>query len=176
MTNRRIHRGVLAGLGLALAATMPMPSDAGEGQENLLRRHPLTTLDGESTTLGAWDGEVVVVNFWASWCKPCRKELPVMDNWNETWSERGGRVVAISVDHERNKAVRFVDKVGLRMPVVHDGPDGLAQALDIPSLPCTFLLDRDGRVVHEVRGGGDEDLAELHRRVESLLADAEVSR
>jgi thiol-disulfide isomerase/thioredoxin len=135
-----------------------------------LAGHRLAALDGSETTLSSYRGEVVVVNFWASWCAPCRKELPEMNGWNEAWASRGGRVVAISVDKDVRKARRFVSDEKLSLTVLHDGPDGLAQAIDIPSLPCTFLLDREGRVVTVVRSSSPEILAALRKEAESLLS------
>jgi thiol-disulfide isomerase/thioredoxin len=132
-------------------------------------KHRLATLDGDAATLSSYRGEVVVGNFWASWCAPCRKELPLMNGWHEAWSARGGRVVAISVDKDPRKARRFAADEKLTLTVLHDGPDGLAQDIDIPSLPCTFLLDRDGRVVTVVHSSSPDLLEELHQKAESLL-------
>ena len=119
---------------------------------------------------GSVRGEVVVVNFWASWCAPCLKELPVLDRWHTAWAGRGARVVAISVDKDARKAKRFADDAELSLTVFHDGPAGLARTLDLPSLPCTFLLDRDGNVVSMIKSSSAKDLALIENKAESLLA------
>jgi thiol-disulfide isomerase/thioredoxin len=157
---------------VSLASLAPAVPTAGAGADvrATLASHRLTALDGGETTLAAYRGDVVVVNFWASWCAPCREELPVMNGWNEAWAARGGRVVAISVDKDVRKARRFASDERLSLTVLHDGPDGLARAIDIPSLPCTFLLDRDGRVVTVIRSSSPESLAALRKQAESLLA------
>jgi thiol-disulfide isomerase/thioredoxin len=154
---------------ITTAAPGVNPAHGGEDVRAALSSYQLSALDGTETTLGSYRGEVVVVNFWASWCAPCRKELPVMNQWHEAWTPRGGRVVAISVDSDLRKARRFAADAKLTLTVLHDGPDGLARAIDIPSLPCTFLLDRDGRVVSVVRSSSQESLEELHREAEKLL-------
>ncbi len=78
--------------------------------------------------------------------------------------------MAISVDQDVRNAQRFVNKAGLQLNVLHDGPKGLARVLDLPALPSTYVLDRDGRVVTVVRGSSEADLAKLERTVESLIA------
>jgi peroxiredoxin len=100
--------------------------------------------------------------------------LPVMDEWHTRWSGRGGRVVAISIDKEVRKARRFVETANLSMTVLHDDPSGLAKTLDLPSLPCTYLLDRDGNVVTMIRGGKEKDLEVLHRKAETILAASQT--
>lgn len=135
-----------------------------------LSTHKLTALDGTTMSLEKFRGEYVVVNFWASWCAPCRRELPLLDQWNAAWAGRGARVIAISIDTDAKKAKRFADEMKLTLPVMHDGPEGLARTLDIPSVPYTLLLDRDGKVIGEVKGSEESQIAALERKVESVLA------
>lgn len=134
-----------------------------------LTEYELTRFDGATHSLSEDAGEVVVVNFWASWCAPCLKELPVFDAWNSDWSTRGARVVAISVDHDARKARRFVEKTGLGLDFYHDGPDGLARELDLPFLPCTFVLDQAGEIVLVSGGSSEQELERVRRTVEELL-------
>lgn len=138
-----------------------------------LAQHELAAFDGSKVTLSSLRGEVVVVNFWATWCAPCRKELEVMDGWNREWRNRGARVVAISIDRDARKARRFAEDMALSMTVVHDGPDGLARSLDLPSVPCTYLLDRDGNVVTIVKSSNADALAALKAKVESMTRGAQ---
>lgn len=153
-----------------VAATPAAGASAGEADGKLLASHRMTTLEGAKARLSDFRGEVVVVNFWASWCAPCRKELPVLGGWHAAWSGHGGRVVAVSIDKDIDKARRFAEQADLRMSLMHDGPDGLARALDLPAMPCTFLLDGDGRVVRVVHGSNTKELEALRREAESLMA------
>ena len=89
---------------LFLPAVGVPTATAGVDRSQALSNHPLTSMDGKQLKLSSFKGDVVVVNFWASWCPPCRKELPVMDAWNTSWSGRGARVIAISIDKDRRKA------------------------------------------------------------------------
>ena len=93
-----------------------------------------------------------------------------MDGWNREWKNRGARVVAISIDRDARKARRFAEDMALSLLVVHDGPDGLARSLDLPSVPCTYLLDRDGNVVTIVRSSNAGELAALKTKAESMMA------
>jgi len=150
---------------------------ADEKARDALASHTLKALDdGAETKLSALRGEIVVVNFWASWCAPCLKELPIMDGWNTAWAGRGARVVAISIDKSKKKAKRFVEKANLELTVLHDGPSGLAKTLDLPSLPCTFLLDRKGNIVTVVRSSSMKDLDALQQKVEFLLTSTAKPR
>jgi thiol-disulfide isomerase/thioredoxin len=160
-------QGAAAALAIvALAA----PGTAGTAVErDALGARRLQTLDGTPTTLSAFRGEVTVVNFWASWCAPCRQELPLLNRWNTTWAGRGARVVAVSIDRDVANARRFARDMDLTLTVLHDGPDGLARTLDIPTVPYTVLLDREGNVIRAVKGSKAEELAALERTVETML-------
>lgn len=95
-----------------------------------------------------------------------------MDRWNDKWSGKGARVIAVSIDEERRKAVRFAEETDLSLAVFHDGPNGLARSLDLPSLPCTYLLDRDGSIVTVIRSSSPKDLAALEKKVDSMIASS----
>lgn len=165
-TRRFMHAAAVA---LAIAGTTGGRAAAGADAGTTLASHELASLDGKKTLLSTLHGDVVVVNFWATWCAPCRKELAQFDRWNAEWSGRGARVVAVSIDTDARKAKRFAEDMGLTLTVLHDGPDGLARSLDLPSVPCTYLLDRDGHVVSVVRTSTPEDLNALKTQVESML-------
>ena len=160
---------------LALLAT-GHAAVAGKDAAQAFAGHTLSTLDGKKVAFSSFKGEVVVVNFWASWCAPCRRELSVMDEWNAGWSGKGARVVAISIDKELRNARRFARENELSLGLFHDGPSGLAKTLDLPSVPCTYLLDGNGKVITMIRGSSDKDLAKIESQVETLLATSRVTK
>ncbi len=137
-----------------------------------LREYSLRDLNGDTHSLSEYRGEVVVVNFWASWCAPCQQEMPALDAWNARWLDKGARVVAISIDHEADNARRFVTKAKLGLEVYHDGPDGLAKRLNLPSLPCTYVLDQSGELALVTGKSGDEALNAVEKTVERLVSSA----
>jgi len=162
-------------LGVAWASAGRVTSAGGAGMDpervrRELRTHTLRTVDGRSLALGSLKGEVVVVNFWASWCAPCRKELPRLDALHASIANDGGRVVAVSIDREARNARRFAKTHRLALPIYHDGPDGLARKLDLPHVPFTIVLDRDGSVALATGGADHKTLEAIAATTRRLLA------
>jgi thiol-disulfide isomerase/thioredoxin len=137
-----------------------------------LATHSLQTLEGEKADLGRLEGSVVVLNFWAEWCKPCRKELPVLDEWYRELSGRGVKFVAVSIGREARKARRMARSLDLEMPLYHDGPDGLAATIDLPHLPITYVIDGRGQTIAVANGSKESELARLRSAIESALPAA----
>lgn len=182
----RLGRAAAAAAGAALLALMLLSPalvraaavegagvDAGAARR-ALDAHVLVTTDGAKLPIASLRGEVVVVNFWASWCRPCRRELPELNALHASLAGRGGRVLAVSIDEDARNVDRFVEANGLTLPVYHDGPAGLAQALNLTHVPCTLVLDRDGRVAWSMSGSDRASLDRLARKAESLLTPAQA--
>jgi len=130
----------------------------------------LKTVDGRTLSLDALQGEVVVLNFWASWCPPCRRELPRLDAFQTSVEGRGARVVAISIDEEARNVERFARSQRIAMPLYHDGPDHLARRLDLPHVPFTIVLDRRGDVVLATGGADPQTLESITETTQKLMA------
>ncbi len=156
------------------AATAPSAARIASAME----ARPLHRLGGGSLSWSSLRGEVVVLHFWASWCGPCRKELPQIDALHQQLARSGGRVVAVSIDRDARNAADFARRHAPSLPVYHDGPDGIARALDLPALPYTVVLDRDGTVVW-AGGGADattrDQYVSLARRAAGATAPAAES-
>jgi len=159
----------LAITGLLSVASSGIAGDLSASQVATMAEYELRSLDGEPVRLGA-DGEVVVVNFWASWCKPCRKEMPFLQRLHQKLTANGGRVVAVSIDRDERKAVEFAREHELTLPVVHDGPDGLVRMLDLDAIPYTVVLDGRGEAIYASGGSGDDALAAVQQAVDGALA------
>lgn len=111
-------------------------------------------LEGKQRHLSEWQGQVVLVNFWAPWCPPCRKEMPALMELQEKLAARGLTVVGITIDTHDN-AEAFADSLGINFPILigEDGGLELAQTLGnkVGALPYTVVLDRQGRVAYTHR-------------------------
>jgi len=163
-----IFRILVAGLLLAGSLTSVL-ADELSSVGPVLQKHAMENLSGETVRLDQFLGEVVVVNFWASWCAPCLRELPELDGWNSEWSGMGARVVAISIDNKAKNARNFIEHTKLGLTVWHDGPGGLARQLNLPAVPTSFVVNREGDVVLRIVGSSTEDLERMHRTVQDLL-------
>lgn len=115
-------------------------------------------------------GKIVLVDFFASWCGPCQQSFPVLQELNETYRERGLVIIAVSVDQKKDALERFLKKHPAGFTVVRDAGGKLAGNVDLPAMPSSFVLDRDG-VVRAVHRGfnGSETKKQYVAEIESLL-------
>ena len=119
-------------------------------------------------TLADYRGQVVVLNFWASWCEPCRAEAPLLERWHRRASRGGhGTVLGVDIQDVDSDALDFIDEFGLTYPMLRDGPGDSREDFGILGLPETFVIDRQGRVAAVRRGPVDEVF--MRRTVAPLL-------
>lgn len=130
------------------------------------------SLDGREVRLPASTAKVTVVDFWATWCDPCREQMPELDRLSAAFRDRGVQVYAISFDEDRAALEEFVARTPVRFPVLWDkGGAALAERLALTRLPTTMILDAAGvvRAVH--LGYDDGQAAALEREVLRVLAE-----
>ena len=119
--------------------------------------------------LAALRGHVVYVDFWASWCVPCRESLPQIDALYRAYRARGLRVVGVNKDVATDDALRFLKRVNVSFPLVADTDDAVAKAFDVQAMPSGYLVDRKGVVRYVHRGFTADTAVELRTEIESLL-------
>lgn len=111
---------------------------------------------GGETSLAEFRGRVVVLNFWASWCEPCRDESPLLQRWHERISRSGATVVGVDVLDVFSDARAFAARYGLRYPLLRDREGDSLRDFEVAGQPWTFVLDRRGRIAAVRRGPVDE--------------------
>lgn len=117
-------------------------------------------------------GKVVLVDFWASWCAPCKASFPTLAKLNRELGPRGFVVVAVGIDEKPAAAESFVKKLSADFPTLHDQAQRLVRRVEVPTMPTSFLLSRDGKVRFIHRGfHGDRTEAEMRRQIAGLLAE-----
>ena len=130
----------------------------------------LHTLDGREMRLSDYRGHLVFLNFWATWCGPCKVEMPAMEKLYREFRPKGFAVVAVSSDPEGAAVTRpYRDALGLSFTIAHD-PDMLVSRMyGVHSLPVTFLVGRDGIIGHQIFGARDWNDAEARSGIRDLL-------
>jgi cytochrome c biogenesis protein CcmG/thiol:disulfide interchange protein DsbE len=133
----------------------------------------LQAMNGETITLSELRGNVVVVNLWASWCPPCRAEMPAMQEVYESNRERGLEILAVNTTYQDREveARAFVDELGLSFPILLERTGEMARGYQLRAMPSTFFIDREG-VIRKVILGGPMSEATLQTAIEELLEGA----
>jgi cytochrome c biogenesis protein CcmG, thiol:disulfide interchange protein DsbE len=140
------------------------------GERAAAPRLELPRLSGEgSLALSDLRGQVVVLNFWASWCEPCREESPLLARWHRRISKHHGLVVGVDVLDVASDARAFARRYKLDYPLLRDKDGDSLEAFGVIAYPETFVIDRRGRIAASRRGPVDERF--LRRRVEPLLRE-----
>jgi cytochrome c biogenesis protein CcmG, thiol:disulfide interchange protein DsbE len=124
---------------------------------------------GGRGSLADYRGQVVVVNFWASWCEPCREESPMLERWHRRMTGKGGTVLGVDVLDVTSDAEDFIDEYGLSYPMLKDKDGDALEAFGVVAYPETFVIDRDGRITAVRRGPVDD--AFMRTEVAPLLEE-----
>ena len=164
---------LLALLAYGLSESEPdrdVDRDVASGVRNPAPPLELPRLSGlGAETLEDYKGKVVVLNFWASWCEPCRKESPLLQRWHRRMERRQGTVLGVDVQDVTGDARDFIAKYELTYPMLRDGEGLTRESFAIIGFPETFVLDRRGRIAAVRRGPVDERF--MRERVLPLLRE-----
>lgn len=114
-------------------------------------------------------GKVVIVDFWASWCAPCKLSFPWMEQLYRRYKDSGLTIVAVSVDEDHNSALRFLKEMKPSFPVIYDSTGTLAKEFGLEAMPTSFIYNRDGRAQTTHRGFRPDDTETLETEIAGLL-------
>jgi len=150
-------KNLLLGLTLSvLAATSLASSDlTGRAAPDFA----LKSSSGDNLRLSEYRGDVVMVNFWATWCGPCRQEMPLLDELYSRYERVGFSLLGVNIDDDSRKAMNMVSELGVSFPVLFDARKEVSKLYEVEAMPVTVLIDREGtiRYVHHGYKPGYED-------------------
>ena len=119
--------------------------------------------------LAAHKGKAIYVDFWASWCGPCKQSFPWMNAMQDKYGAKGLQVIAVNVDAKRADADRFLLKTPATFQIVYDAKGDSARSYAVKAMPTSLLIDRNGRVSYVHAGFRDEDRADLEAKINDAL-------
>jgi peroxiredoxin len=128
---------------------------------------------GENLRLSEYRGQVVMLNFWATWCGPCRQEMPLLEDIYGRYEPAGFSLLAINLDEENADALDMASDLGVTFPLLFDDEKTVSRLYDIRAMPMTVLIDRDGRVRHVHQGYRPGYESRYLDEVRSLLREDE---
>ncbi|KIL44240.1 thiol-disulfide oxidoreductase ResA [Jeotgalibacillus soli] len=117
----------------------------------------LTDLNGETHRLSDYEGQGVFLNFWGTWCKPCEKEMPYMENQYDVFKDQGVQTIAVNVGESDYQVRNFAEQYNLSFPVVIDTQKDVQNAYTIGPLPTTLLINPEGEIVKVITGEMSEE-------------------
>lgn len=118
-------------------------------------------------------GQVVYVDFWASWCKPCRNSFPWMNAIQQKYADQGLQIITVNLDSERHLADEFLQKIPTQLPIVFDPEGKIASAYQIVGMPSSYLIDRAGKIRFSHTGFFNKNKTLYEQEIASLLQEKE---
>lgn len=149
----------LTSLLFVLLATISSHSSAVVSTQTAAPDFTLKSNQGSNMRLNELQGEVVMINFWASWCGPCRKEMPLLNSLYEKYQDLGFTILGVNVEADATKANKIISDLGVNFPILYDNNSDVSKKYGVDSMPATVVVDRDGKVRYVHRGykSGDEE-------------------
>ena len=112
----------------------------------------LKSATGENLRLSEYRGDVVMINFWATWCGPCRQEMPLLDDLYARYGRVGFSLLGVNIDDDARRAMQMVEELGVNFPVLFDDTKEVSKLYQVEAMPVTVLVDREGTVRHVHHG------------------------
>ncbi len=138
------------GLLFSILAATSLASSGMEGQ--VAPDFALKSNTGENLRLSEYRGDVVMINFWATWCGPCRQEMPLLDELYGRYQRVGFNLLGINIDDDSSRALRMVEELGIHFPVLFDERKEVSRLYNVEAMPATILVDREGNIRHVHHG------------------------
>ena len=119
----------------------------------------LASREGQDVSLAQYKGQVVMINFWASWCGPCRQEMPLLESIYRKYNKAGFTLIGVNVEPDSQKANEWLKATPVSFPILYDKDSKVSKLYDVAGMPSTVIIDRNGnlRVLHRGYKPGDEN-------------------
>ncbi|HEX9654856.1 MAG TPA: TlpA disulfide reductase family protein [bacterium] len=131
----------------------------------------LKTFNGQTVSLSDHKGKVVLLDFWASWCTPCREEMPYLDILQKTYGGEGFTVLAINIDNQPKNALEFLKRYSIKLTPLWDDKKAVVSAYDVETMPSAVLIDQRGWIRFLQSGFKVEDFQKYKMEIEKLLKE-----
>lgn len=154
----------------ALTATLAVSSLVG-ASSSLAPSFALPSRAGDTVSLDKLKGQVVMLNFWASWCGPCRQEMPLLDQMHKRYSSLGFTLLGVNVEENTKDAEQWLAKTPVTFPVLFDKENKVSKLYDVNAMPSTVFIDRKGNVRYLHRGYKPGDESEYLNQIRALLKE-----
>ncbi len=135
---------------LTVIAATSLASSGMEGQQ--APDFALKSSTGENLRLSEYRGDVVMINFWATWCGPCRQEMPLLDELYQRYERVGFSLLGVNIDDDSRRAMQMIEDLGVSFPVLFDAQKEVSKLYEVDAMPVTVLVDREGNVRHVHHG------------------------
>jgi peroxiredoxin len=137
-------KSILVGLVFSAFAATSLASSGLEGQQ--APDFALKSSSGENLRLSEYRGDVVMINFWATWCGPCRQEMPLLDELYNRYQRVGFNLLGVNIDDDSSRAMKMVSELGVSFPVLFDARKEVSKLYEVNAMPVTVIVDREGNV------------------------------
>ncbi len=156
--------------GLLMAGCSSPTSAPAQGPQigKLAPDFKLPNLDGQVVSLGDFRGKPVLLNFWASWCGPCRYEMPFLQEIYQAWSGKGLVVLTVNLQENPSRVKEFVEEFGLSFPVLLATSQEVPLAYNIRGIPATFFIDKNG-IIQDIKIGAFSSRVEIEQRLIKIM-------
>ncbi len=126
---------------------------------------------GKNLKLSEYRGEVILLNFWASWCGPCRQEMPELEKLQARYQDYGFTILGVNVEEDPSKADKVLKKTPVSFPILYDTSNKVSKAFDVRAMPSTVMIDRDGNMRYLHKGYVPGDEAEYAKWIKKLIRE-----
>jgi peroxiredoxin len=144
---------------LIAAAALALPALAADPTGSPAPQFTLGAKSGQTISLSQFKGQVVMLNFWASWCGPCRQEMPLLESIYKKYSRLGFTLIGVNVEPDSNAANEWLKQTPVSFPILYDKESKVSKMYDVAGMPSTVIIDRAGKVrmLHRGYKPGDEN-------------------